>query len=213
MKEKYIKRLICTCIVLTISMAAFYMFHIPAKTELKYCEEIAYSINLLNLKCYRCNTIEKYNSEIVIFFSLKNNNLFYEDADLGIYDMMNVKSYLENYLSNNPQSPLTNDKISVCFQTHPADAMFMYNYDYREDKPHTIHSDFLFFNNLESKNFSALENFDDVYVMKIYSENIDSLDFLNRWKNLSYLSINSLDLTDEDILKIKKIVPDCEIDM
>lgn len=139
-----------------ISVIAFYIFHIPAKTDIAYCKEIAYSVNILNLKCYRCATIEENNCEIRIWFTLKNSDLFYENEDLGIYDMAKVKKYLESYMADNPQSPLHGDKISVCFQTYPGDAMFMYNYDYRDTKSDDIHDNFLFFKNIENKYFSIL---------------------------------------------------------
>lgn len=187
MKGRYIKCSIYVSVILIIVMTVFYILHRPAKTDINYCKEIAHSINLVDLKCYRCATIERQNSEIEIFFSLKKDNLYYENTDLGIYDMITVKNYLEDYMLNNPQNPLNGDKIRVCFQTHPGDAMFMYNYDYRKNKIDTIYDNFLFFDNVESKHFSALKNLNDVYVIKIYSENIDSLDFWNRWRILLWL--------------------------
>ena len=206
MKKKRKKLLIVIlCIFLVPQLFKIWVIYstYKVKTELKYCKEIAGEINHIGLSQYYCANIREWGIIEFNFFAFQtcfhSSPLYKEYSyDEGVEDMIKVKNYLTDYLEQHPENELNEKKIMLRFtwkQNVDYGDTRIYNYNFwTRDKgvedEFVDAKDFSYIQDIRTDHMSILEGFENIRVISVDINYVDSYECLKGWNNLQYICVH-----------------------
>ena len=213
--------IVILCIILVPQLFKVWYIYRTYKVEtgLEYCKEIAGEINHIGLSQYFCGNIHARGDIVFKFFSFQTrfhiSPLYKEYSyDEGTEDMIKVKNYLTDYLEQHPENELNEKEIMLWFIWKP-DVDYgdtkIYNYNFGAsdngiEYEFTDAKDFFYIEDLRTDHMSVLEGFENVRVISVSINDVDSYECLKGWNNLQYIYVHGGgNKTEEEKQKMRKI--------
>ena len=226
MKKNKIIKLVIGLSVIPLLLILLIFWYIDSMKPVSFEPDILYGKELseiyrnISLKQFTCNSmcLDEEKNEVDIYFMLKarpNIALSFNNysPDNCIKDITIIREKTKEYLKNNPQNELNNQKIHFIFYTYADMAMHMYNYDYNSGEAEKNAYDFLYFTYLEADDISVLGGLSDAKKIVLYTVSSISKEDLSVFDNFNNLELINWgnELSDEMYDYLKEKHPKCEI--
>ena len=220
-KNKKIKLVIGLSIIplLIIIWYIYSVMPVSFEPDILFGKELSKIYRHIYLRQFTCTDMyyDEEEHEVKIYFTSKASpgilSIIKYSPDDCIKDIVKIKEKTEEYLIENPQNELNNQKIHFIFYTYADMAMHMYNYDYQNGQVEKNAYDFLYFTFLEVDHISVLEGLADAKKIEIWtarSTNIEDLSVFDDFDNLELLDCG-YEWSDEMYNYLKETHPKCEI--
>ncbi|MCR4889257.1 MAG: hypothetical protein K5979_08795 [Ruminococcus sp.] len=196
-------------VMLTVFIFTGCSYNSEDNVELDYCKDIYKSLNKVS-SSFECISIRSIcydkNEDVVEFrFDLKSKREVDEKKDID--DYIPIRKKVIEYLSQNPQNELNNQKIELVFQFQAGEVHSIYNYSFAKKG---LYNDFPFCNSIPIY-ASNYKDFTDAIYLSMKIENTNDLQVLENFNKLEYLILDGIDISDNDKAYIRNTLPDCKV--
>ena len=142
---------------------------------------------------------------VEFWFYLKSKREVDEKKDID--DYIPIRKKVIEYLSQNPQNELNNQKIELVFQFEAGEVHSIYNYSFAKKG---LYNDFPFCYSIPIY-ASNYKDFTDAIYLSMKIENTDDLQVFENFNKLEYLKLDGIDISENDKDYIRNTLPDCKV--